>query len=237
MLRDISEGKKVQVVNGPISEEEVDVLVIGAGFAGVYLLYQLRKRGFNIKGVEAGSDLGGVWHWNRYPGARVDSQYPIYCYSLPEIWEGWTWTNDYPEWHELQRYFAHVEEKLQIKKDIVFNTKIVAATFNEITNTWTVECDTGKRYRAHFLLASTGFAAKRYIPDYPGLETFQGIMHHSSFWPEEHVDVKGLRVGVLGCGSSGIQITQEWAKEVGDTGNFILLQRTPNLCLPISVAN
>lgn len=214
--------------------EDLDVLIIGAGFAGVYLLYQLRRRGFTVKAVEVGSDLGGVWHWNRYPGARVDTQYPLYCYSLPEVWEDWNWTCEYPDWSELQAYFQHVDTKLGIKKDTVFNAKVTAADFDETANKWTVYCDTGKTYRAQYLIASTGFAAKRYIPDYDGIDTFKGIMHHSSFWPSDPFDVKGLRVGVLGSGSTGIQITQEWADEVGEKGSVEMFMRTPNFCCPIN---
>ncbi|KAJ5521067.1 hypothetical protein N7463_001520 [Penicillium fimorum] len=227
-------SKPIENPTRPSSDvETLDVLVVGGGFAGVYLLYQLRKRGFSVKAVEMGSDIGGVWHWNRYPGARVDTQYPVYCYSLPEVWEDWEWTSEYPDWSELQRYFQHVDSKLGVKKDMVFNTKITAANFDEKTNEWTIHCNTGKTYRSQFFIASTGFAAKRYIPEYDGIDTFQGTMHHSSFWPSESVDVKGLRVGVLGSGSTGIQITQEWADEIGETGSLKMFQRTPNLCLPM----
>ncbi|KFZ20384.1 hypothetical protein V502_03200 [Pseudogymnoascus sp. VKM F-4520 (FW-2644)] len=172
MRRDISEGHQVSTANGingattngnTSSVEELDILVIGGGFAGVYLLYQLRKLNFQVKVVEAGSDLGGVWHWNRYPGARVDSQYPVYSYSLPEVYEDWTWSCHYPDWEEIQEYFQHVDRKLGIKKDTVFNTKVTDATFDEKSNQWTVLCDTGKTFRVQYLIASTGFAAKRYI--------------------------------------------------------------------------
>ncbi|OBT82486.1 hypothetical protein VE02_08161 [Pseudogymnoascus sp. 03VT05] len=213
--------------------EELDILVIGAGFAGVYLLHKLRQKNFQIKVVEAGSDLGGVWHWNRYPGARVDSQYPVYSYSLPEVYEDWEWSCHYPDWKEIQEYFHHVDRKLEIKKDTVFNTKVISAKFDEESNRWTVCCNTGRTFRVQYLIASTGFAAKRYIPDYEGIDSFKGVMHHSSFWPTENVDVEGKRVGVLGSGSTGIQIAQEWAKQIGNKGNLELFQRTPNLCCPM----
>ncbi|EXJ74895.1 uncharacterized protein A1O5_01591 [Cladophialophora psammophila CBS 110553] len=210
-------------ISSSSKDEHVDVLIVGAGFAGV----------FTVKAVEAGSDLGGVWHWNRYPGARVDSQYPVYCYSLPEVYEDWNWTTEFPDWEELQRYFQHVDKKLGIKKDTVFKTKVTSADFDTTTDAWTIKCDTGKIYYSRCLIASTGFAAKRYIPDYDGLDSFEGIMHHSSFWPTEPINVRGLRVGVLGSGSTGIQIAQEWAKEIGETGDLKLFQRTPNLCCPM----
>lgn len=235
--RNGTNGTHEAMVNGSTPSapgiETLDVLIIGAGFAGVYLLYQLRRRGFTVRAVEMGSDLGGVWHSNNYPGARVDTQYPVYCYSLPEVWEDWTWTCEYPDQAELQRYFHHVDSKLGISKDVYFNTKTTGARFDESTDTWTISSATGTTFQSRYLIASTGFAAKRYIPEYSGRDSFKGIMHHSSFWPPEPVNVKGRRVGVLGSGATGIQITQEWADEVGETGSVKMFQRTPNLCCPM----
>jgi cation diffusion facilitator CzcD-associated flavoprotein CzcO len=213
--------------------EELDVLVTGAGFAGIYLLYKLRKENFNVKIVEIGSDLGGVWYWNRYPGARADTQYPLYAYSLPEVYEDWAYETDYPNSAELRRYFAHVEKKLHIKKDTFFHTKVISAEFDDTTNKWTVKCDTGRVFRTSFVVTSIGFAAKRYIPDWEGLDSFKGVIYHSSFWPKEGVDVRGKRCAVLGSGSTGVQITQEWAKEISDQGDLKMFQRTPNLCCPM----
>ncbi|KAL2834387.1 hypothetical protein BDW59DRAFT_156319 [Aspergillus cavernicola] len=213
--------------------EKVDVLVVGAGFAGIYLLHQLRRRNFNVKIVEVASGLGGVWHWNRYPGARADTQYPLYAYSMPEIYKDWTWRSDYADSGELRRYFEHVESQLHVKKDTYFETKVTSAVFDESTDLWTVVCDTGRTLEASFFIPAIGFSAKRYIPDWEGLDTFKGVIHHSSFWPEEGVDVAGKRVGVLGSGSTGVQITQEWASEIGDDGDLKMFQRTPNLCCPM----
>ncbi|EXJ75669.1 uncharacterized protein A1O5_00176 [Cladophialophora psammophila CBS 110553] len=214
-------------------DDDLDVVIVGAGFAGCYLLYKLRKAGFKTKMVEAGSDLGGVWYWNSYPGARVDSQYPIYAYSLPEVYEDWTWTSHYPDHVELRQYFAHVDKKLHIKKDTVFNAKVVSADFDEATNKWTLTCDTGQKFRATHFIASLGFAAKRYFPDWEGLDSFEGVIHHSSFWPHEGVDVRGKRCAVIGTGATGVQITQEWAREIGDDGDLKMFQRTPNLACPM----
>jgi cation diffusion facilitator CzcD-associated flavoprotein CzcO len=213
--------------------EELDALVVGAGFAGVYLLHQLRKKNFKAKIVEAGSGLGGIWHWNAYPGARVDSQYPIYALSLPEVYEDWTWSSHYPDHVELREYFEHVDKKLHIKKDTVFNAKVTAAEFNEKTDKWTIHCDSGKTFRASFFIAAIGFAARRHFPDWEGLDTFKGVMHHSSFWPHEGVDVHGKRVAVIGTGATGVQIAQEWAKEIGESGDLKVFQRTPNLACPM----
>ncbi|KAK5305825.1 hypothetical protein LTR99_003369 [Exophiala xenobiotica] len=225
------------VANGLAQHDEselLDMLIVGAGFAGVYLLHQLRKRGFNAKIVEAGSDLGGIWYWNRYPGARVDSQYPVYALSIPEVYEDWTWSSHYPDHAELREYFKHVEDRLHVKKDCVFNTKVVAADWDDDTCSWTIICDTGKVFKSKFWTACTGFAAKRYFPDWEGLEDFKGVIHHSSFWPKDGVDVKGKRVAVIGTGATGVQITQEWAREIGEDGHLEMWQRTPNLACPMN---
>lgn len=214
--------------------ETLDAIVVGAGFAGCYLLHKLRKKNFSAKIIEAGSGLGGIWHWNAYPGARVDSQYPIYAYSLPEVYEDWNWSSHYPGGEELREYFEHVDKKLRIKKDTVFNSKVVKAEFDESDDMWTIYCDTGKIFRARWFIASLGFAAKRYFPDWEGLDSFQGVIHHSSFWPHEGVDVRGRKCGVVGTGATGVQITQEWAREIGDEGNLKMFQRTPNLACPMN---
>lgn len=240
MQRDLTDGHTTinGTANGTTTSngtavEEVDAIVVGAGFAGVYLLYKLRKAGFTAKIIEAGSGLGGIWHWNSYPGARVDSQYPTYSLSLPEVYEDWTWSSHYPDHVELRQYFEHVDKKVQIKKDTVFNAKVVSAEFDESTDKWSVLCDTGKKFRCSFFIASIGFAAKRYFPDWEGLDSYEGVIHHSSFWPHDGVDVKGKKVAVVGTGATGIQITQEWAKEVGENGDLKMFQRTPNFCCPM----
>lgn len=169
-----------------------------------------------------------------YPGARVDSQYPIYALSLPEVYEDWNWSSHYPDHVELRAYFEHIDKKLHIKKDTVFDTKVVSATFNEDDDTWLFECDNGRSFKAGHFVACLGFAAKRYFPDWKGLDSFKGVIHHSSFWPHEGVDVKGKRCGVVGTGATGVQITQEWAKEIGEKGNLKMFQRTPNLACPMN---
>ena len=199
-------------VNGHV-DEELDALVVGAGFGGCYLLHRLREAGFSAKIVEAGSGLGGIWHWNTYPGARVDSQYPIYSYSIPEVYKTWTWKQQYPGSEELREYFKHVDSVLDISKDTLFKTKVVTATFDESIDKWRVECDDGKIIVTRFFLPCVGFAAKRHFPDWPGLSSFEGTMCHSSFWPEGGMDVKGKRVAVVGTGATGIQIAQTTAPE------------------------
>jgi cation diffusion facilitator CzcD-associated flavoprotein CzcO len=139
----------------------------------------------------------------------VDSQYPVYALSIPEVYKEWTWTSHYPDHVELRQYFDHVESILHVKKDCVFDSKVVEAVWDTESSTWTIRCDTGKTFQTRFWTACTGFAAKRYFPDWEGLEDFRGTIHHSSFWPEEGVDVRGKRVAVIGTGATGVQITQE----------------------------
>ena len=209
---------------------DVDVLIVGAGFGGVYLLHHLRKLGFKVKIYEAGTDIGGIWHWNSYPGARVDTHVPLYEYSIPEVWKDWTWSERFPGYAELRSYFDHVEKVLGVKKDIALNTRVVGADFDQTSEKWIVKTEDGRTARAKYFILATGFAAKRHFPDWPGLESFEGIMHHSSFWPEGGVNVKGKRVAVVGTGSTGVQIAQECGPEAAELTVF---QRTPNLSLPM----
>ena len=198
------------------------------------LQHKLRQAGFKAKIIEAGSGLGGIWWWNAYPGARVDSQYPIYALSLPEVYQDWNWSSHYPDHVELRAYFEHIEQKLEIKKDTVFNTKVTSAIFIEEEDMWLLECDNGRSFKAGHFVASLGFAAKRYFPDWEGYDSFKGVIHHSSFWPHEGVDVRGKRCAVIGTGATGVQITQEWAREIGEDGDLKMFQRTPNLCCPMN---
>jgi len=214
-------------------ELDVDCLIVGAGFGGIYLLHKLREQGFKCKIYEAGTDLGGTWHWNCYPGARVDTAVPIYEYSIEKVWKTWTWEEKYPGWEQLRKYFAHVENVLDVKKDVAFNTRVVHSQFDKPSGKWIIKTQDGRTARAKYFLVCTGFAAKRHFPDWKGIDTFKGTMYHSSFWPETGVDVKGKRVAVVGTGSTGIQIAQECAN---DGAQVTVFQRTPNLCLPMRQA-
>lgn len=210
---------------------DVDVLIIGAGFGGVYLLHRLRDElGMQVKVWEAGADLGGIWHWNCYPGARVDSPIPVYEYSLPEVYKNWTWSCKYPGYAELRDYFNHVDRILDVKKDVAFNTRAVDSRYNAQTGKWTVKAEDGRTATCNKLMVCTGFAAKRHIPDWPGLEKYQGEIHHSSFWPDQGIDTSNKRVAVIGTGATGIQLSQQLAKESKHLTVFV---RTPNLCLPM----
>jgi cation diffusion facilitator CzcD-associated flavoprotein CzcO len=208
----------------------LDALIIGAGFHGLYQLYRLRESGFKVRVFEAGAELGGVWYWNCYPGARVDSHVPNYEFSLESLWRDWNWTERFPSWQELRRYFQHVDGKLDLSRDVRFDTRITAAEFDATSNEWVVASSDGRRTRARFVIACTGFASKPYVPDFPGLERFAGPCHHTAHWPQQGLDMTGKRVGVIGTGASGVQVIQEAAKVAAHVTVF---QRTPMLALPM----
>jgi cation diffusion facilitator CzcD-associated flavoprotein CzcO len=210
--------------------EELDAVVVGAGFNGLYQLFRLRERGLRVRVFDAGAGLGGVWHWNCYPGARVDSHVPNYELSIEQVWRDWTWTERFPGREELCRYFDHVAEVLQLGPDIELNTRITSARFDEQQRLWTVETDGGRRVRARFFILCTGFASKPYVPDLPGLDRFTGACHHTALWPQEGLSLAGRRVGVVGTGASGVQVVQE-ASKVAST--LTVFQRTPVTALPM----
>ena len=214
--------------------EELDVLVVGGGFAGIYQLERLRALGFSVKLYEAGADAGGVWHWNQYPGARVDTEATLYQFSDERIWREWNWSEIFPGQVELQAYFRFVIEKLELGSDIRFGTRVVAAQFDEQSNKWTVESrdeQTGETFlsRARFFLPLLGTGSKSLYPTIDGLEDFAGDWFHTSRWPEGY-DMKGKRVAVIGTGASGVQVIQSIAPEVEQLGVY---QRTPATALPM----
>ncbi|KAL4749993.1 hypothetical protein BDW72DRAFT_213756 [Aspergillus terricola var. indicus] len=217
----------------PSERPSYDVVIIGAGFSGIYLLHHLRKLGYAVRVYEAGSDLGGVWHWNTYPNCRVDTQGSIYQLSIPEVWATWSFSEKYPSADELRGYFAHLERVLGVKKDIEFGRTVTGAWFDkaaEEKRKWTVETDDGRVTHCQFLLSCVGLMTERYVPDIPGLETFQGQVYHSASWPKGGVDVRGKKAAVIGTGASGVQIVQAWGKEAG---SLFVFQRTPNISLPM----
>lgn len=210
--------------------EAVDVLILGAGFSGLYQLYRLRQRGFRVHVLEAGAELGGVWYWNCYPGARVDSHVPNYEFSMEECWRDWSWSERFPAWDELRRYFRHVDEKLDLSRDVRFGSRVVAAHFDAEADEWKFECADGHRVRARWFVACTGFAAKAYVPRLPGVERFAGPCFHTAHWPQEGIDMTDLRLGVVGTGASGVQVVQEAGRVAR---SLTVFQRTPNLALPM----
>lgn len=213
------------------SSPSYDVVIVGAGFSGVYLLHSLRKLGYSCRVYESGTDLGGVWHWNRYPGARVDSEGSIYQYSIPEAWQTWSFEEKFPAAQEIRDYFAHIDKTLDIKKDVEFSTTVTGAQFDkDESKKWRVETKDGRVTTCRFLLLCVGFASQRYEPSIPGLETFRGDVYHSSSWPKDGVDVRGKKLAVIGTGASGVQIIQDLAKKAE---SMVVFQRTPNIALPM----
>ena len=207
-----------------------DVVIVGAGFSGLYQLHRLRQEGFTVRLVEASAGLGGVWQSNRYPGARVDSHVPNYEYSLEEIWRDWTWTERFPGRDELVRYFDHVDAVLDLRRDIDLETRVTAARFDPDERRWHLTAADGRAYECRWFVLCTGFGSKAYLPDLPGLSTFAGACHHTAQWPEEGVPFAGRRVGVVGTGASGVQVVQEAAKEADQ---LVVFQRSPVMALPM----
>ena len=160
----------------------------------------------------------------------MDSPVPIYELAIPEVYKDWNWTTNYPDWHELQAYFDHMDKVLQLSKDCAFESVVISAEFDTGAGKWTVKTQDGRTAKAKFLIIAAGFAAKRYVPEIPGLDSFKGTIHHSSFWPAEGVDYKGKRVAIIGTGASGVQMIQEMGKTVSQ---LTVYQRTPNLALPM----
>ncbi|KAH0584557.1 hypothetical protein H2248_010091 [Termitomyces sp. 'cryptogamus'] len=212
-------------------KQNIDVLIVGAGFSGLYQLHTLRKAGYSVKVFEAGGGLGGVWYWNSYPGARVDTDSSIYQFSLEELWRDWNWTEKYPGRQELVEYFNYVNGKLDLSRDISFHTRVTSASFNVTTNRWCVFTDTGITVNPRFLILCTGYASKPLLPDISGLNTFQGSVYHTALWPQAGFDMTGKRVGVIGTGASGVQVIQEAGPIVT---HLTVFQRTPNLALPMN---
>ncbi|KAG6007342.1 hypothetical protein E4U54_008856 [Claviceps lovelessii] len=211
-------------------QTEVEVLIVGAGFAGIYLLHKLRSNGFKCLVLEAGNNLGGTWNSNRYPGSRVDTDMPLYQLSIPEVWSTWTWTEKFPCRDELAQYFQHVDEVLNIRKDVLFDSKVVSARYLPDKSLWNVRTQSGARFASRFLLLATGFASKPYVPTWPGSGEFQGIICHSAYWPSSGIELTGKRVAIIGTGATGVQMAQEVSRQAS---HLYVLQRTPNLCLPM----
>ncbi|KAH9234480.1 hypothetical protein K456DRAFT_1948122 [Colletotrichum gloeosporioides 23] len=215
----------------PDAEMDYEALIIGGGFGGVYALHQLRRLGLRAHIVEAGAALGGVWHWNRYPGARVDSEAPYYQLSVKEVWKDWAWSQRFPGHEEIKRYFRHVDAVLDISRDVSYGTIVVGADFDEETGLWSVETDKGRRITARFLIPATGSSNKRYEPNFEGMEEFEGVVVHSASWPEGGIDFRGKKVAVIGAGATGVQCVQEIAK--ADGVELTVYIRHPNIALPM----
>jgi cyclohexanone monooxygenase len=207
-----------------------DAVVVGAGFAGLYMLYRLRTLGLAARVYEAGAGVGGTWFWNRYPGARCDIESLQYSYSFSdELQREWQWTERYASQPEILRYLNHVADRFDLKRDIQLETRVTAAVFDEGANRWTIQTDHGDRVSARFCVMATGCLSAPKVPEVKGLDTFKGKWYHTGFWPHERVDLTGQRVGVIGTGSSGVQSIPMIAREAA---HLFVFQRTPNFIMP-----
>jgi cation diffusion facilitator CzcD-associated flavoprotein CzcO len=211
-------------------QENLDAIIVGAGLAGLYQLYQLRELGLRARVIEAGDDVGGTWYWNRYPGARCDVQSLSYSYSFsPELEQEWEWTEKYPTQPEILRYINHVAQRFDLRKDITFATRVVSGRYDGEAASWTVTTDDGQQLSAQFLIMATGCLSASKLPEIEGLERYRGRTHHTARWGKDEVRFDGLRVAVIGTGSSGIQSIPVIAEQAADLTVF---QRTPNFSMP-----
>jgi cyclohexanone monooxygenase len=214
----------------PDRAPDVDAVVIGAGFAGLYMLYRLRDLGFTARGFERGSDVGGTWFWNRYPGARCDVESIDYQYSFSEeLLQDWVWTERYATQPEILRYLNHVADRFDLRRDITFRTQVTEAAYDDCANTWTLVTDAGERVTARYCIAGVGNLSTIKRPDFEGLDDFQGLCFHTAEWPHEGVDFAGKRVGFVGTGSTGIQAVPQIARMAE---RLYVFQRTPNYSMP-----
>lgn len=209
----------------------VDVIVVGAGFAGLYAVHRLRGDGFTVQAFESGDGVGGTWYWNRYPGARCDVESIDYQYSFsPELLAEWTWSERYPAQPEILAYLNHVADRFDLRRSYQFGTSVTSAEWDDDTGHWTVQTDGGTRVNArHVVMASGMLSVPNSSPDIPGLETFTGQRLHTATWPAEPVDLSGKRVAVIGTGSTAIQAIPHIAREAD---HLLVLQRTANYALP-----
>jgi len=210
----------------------LDALVIGTGVAGLYQLHQLREQGFAVKAVDTATNVGGTWYWNRYPGAKFDSESYIYQYLFSEdLYKDWTWSQRFPGQPEIERWMNYIADRLDLRKDIHFSTTVKSAHFDESTQRWMVTTDTGETFDTQFLISCTGMLSAPLANVFPGQETFKGRIFHTSRWPKEQIDFAGKRVGVVGNGATGIQVIQTIAPTVGELKVFV---RTPQYITPMN---
>jgi cation diffusion facilitator CzcD-associated flavoprotein CzcO len=210
---------------------DVDVLVVGAGITGLYQLYRAREAGFSVVLLEAGGGVGGTWFWNRYPGARFDSEGYIYQYLFSEgLYKGWSWSEKFPGQPEIERWLNWVADKLDLRRDIQFKTRIKSARFDEASGHWILTTDSGQKIDTQFLVTCCGMLSAPLTDQFPGQDSFKGKLYYTSMYPKDAVDLSGKRVGVVGNGATGIQVIQTVANQAGHLTVFV---RTPQYVLPM----
>src|SRR3954468_21224423 len=207
-----------------------DAVVVGAGFAGMYMLHRLRGLGLSVRVYEQGDGVGGTWYWNRYPGARCDVESMQYSYSFSdELQQEWDWSERYAPQPEILKYANHVADRFDLRRDIQFSTRVESANFDESANQWSVTTSDGRTVTAQFVILATGCLSNARMPDIKGLRDFKGKVYHTGHWPHEPVDFTGQRVAVIGTGSSGIQSVPVIAEQASQLTVF---QRTANFSIP-----
>jgi cyclohexanone monooxygenase len=212
------------------TSQKFDVIIVGAGFAGLYQLLRLRRAGFSARVIEAGDNVGGTWFWNRYPGARCDVESLQYQYGFdPDLARDWPWTERYATQPEILRYIEFVADRYDLRRDIQFSTRVTAAHFDEAAARWNVHTDRGDTYSCRYLVMATGCLSVPKLPEVPGIDTFQGEWYHTGAWPHEGVDFTGKRVAVIGTGSSAIQSIPIIARQAA---HLTVFQRTPSFSVP-----
>ena len=211
---------------------DAEVIIIGAGVSGIYLLHLLREAGFDVRLIEAATDVGGTWYWNRYPGARFDSESYSYGYFFsPELLAEWNWSEHFAGQAETEAYLKFVVEKLRLRDLMQFRTRVSSATFDEATATWTLDTEAGAQLRSRFVVSATGVLSMPYWPTIPGREQYRGEAYHTGQWPKEPVDFTGKKVAVIGTGASAVQLIPEIAADVAE---LVVYQRTPNWNSPLN---
>ncbi len=211
-------------------ELDAEVIVVGAGMSGLYALKVLRERGFRVIVLERAAGVGGTWFWNRYPGARCDIPSLEYSFGFdPELEQEWEWSEHFAAQPEIERYLNHIADRYNLRPDIRLETGVAAMTFDEATDSWVVDTETGETLRSRFCVMATGGLSAPHRPDWPGIETFAGEVVQSSLWPEEGVVLEGRRVGIVGNGSSGVQVIPELAKVAS---HLTVFQRTATFAWP-----
>ncbi|KXT09552.1 hypothetical protein AC579_238 [Pseudocercospora musae] len=206
---------------------KADVLVIGAGFSGITAIHRFRKEGMTVKCFESGEDFGGVWYWNRYPGARVDSEMPFYQLNIPEVYKTWSFSERFPGHQELREYVAHIDKTLNLRKDTYFNARVNDARRDDSKGVWQIKTLQGHIAEGKYLILCTGLLHRTYTPDFPGMSDYKGEIYHSGAWPEDF-NPKGKKIGLIGAGATAVQITQELGKQADELTVFL---RRPSYCL------
>lgn len=217
-----------------VEQDGRDAIVIGAGFSGIYELHKLKEAGFNVRLYEAGSGVGGIWYWNCYPGARVDTPVPTYQLTEDDTWGDWNWSQRFPDYSELRTYFAHLVKVWGLEDLITFNTRVEQMRWNDDSHKWHLHMrntnGTESDVVSRAVVVCTGFGSKPYVPPFKGLDSFKGERYHTGLWPQQGVKMEGKRVAIIGTGASGVQLIQETAKVAK---HLTVFQRTPNTALPM----